>query len=60
MNRFAWNVERDGIKLTLSSVSKQFFREITTQIHISDWAAGDDAKLSRGLVALSWLWFCRT
>ena len=53
MNRFDWKPTDDGVELRLSSVAKKFFRETTSTIPVSQWSAGDDAALLRGLSALS-------
>ena len=53
MNRFNWKLTERGVELTLSSVAKKFFRETSSTIPISQWSAGDDATLRRGLTALS-------
>ena len=53
MNRFDWKLTEDGVELTLSSVAKRFFRETTSTVPVSQWSAGDDAALLRGLSALT-------
>lgn len=53
MSRFEWRLINGDFEITLSSVSRQFFRKTTTRVPVSQWSAGEDAALRRGLNALS-------